>query len=102
GYNFTDIGAVPQSYSLNHWYRLQVDWGTSGAISGKLFDSDGTTLLNTVTATDTAITSGGIAFRSLGSGSKYFDTVQRTAGVNTATGAVVSQSGPLAQSGTDW
>jgi hypothetical protein len=48
---------------------------------GKLFDNNGTTLLNSVTAASTAITSGGIAFRATGN-NKYWDTVQWTPGVN--------------------
>src|SRR5262249_33053283 len=62
-------------------YRLEVDWGASGTIAGKLFDSDGKTLLRTVTATTTSITSGGIAFRAIGY-DKYFDTVTVARGVN--------------------
>ncbi|HEV2667691.1 MAG TPA: PxKF domain-containing protein, partial [Blastocatellia bacterium] len=41
-----------------------------------LFDSDGTTLLNTVTATDTTITQGGLAFRGFGP-THFVDTVER-------------------------
>jgi subtilase family serine protease len=81
GYGYMDLAAVNQGYQANHWYRLEVDWGVSGKIVGKLFDSNGTTLLNTVTATTTAITSGGIAFRAIGS-NKYFDTVTDAHGVN--------------------
>src|SRR5262249_18563879 len=43
-FGFTDLASVTASYSANHWYRLEVDWGTSGKIVGKLYDSDGTTL----------------------------------------------------------
>src|SRR5262249_7624991 len=74
GYGFTDLAAVSQSYQANHWYRLEVDWGISGTITGKLFDSNGSTLLSSVTAKTTAIMSGGIAFRAIGS-DKLFDTV---------------------------
>jgi hypothetical protein len=81
GYGFTDLAAVGQTYQANHWYRLEVDWGASGTIVGKLFDSNGTTLLATVTATTTAIRSGGIAFRVTGN-DKFFDTVTDTPGVN--------------------
>jgi hypothetical protein len=80
-YNFADLAAVSQSYRANHWYRLEVDWGTSGTIVGKLFDSNGTTLLRSVTASTTAITSGGIGFRVIGN-DKFFDTVTDTPGVN--------------------
>jgi hypothetical protein len=85
GYNTNVVlGTVTQVYQPNHWYRLEVNWGSTGTITGKLFDSDGATLLNTVTGSSTAITSGGIAFRANGNNVKYWDTVQRTPGVNVA------------------
>ena len=80
----TVLGTVSQTYLANHWYRLQVDWGSTGTITGTLFDSDGVTQLNTVSGSSTAITSGGIAFHATGANSKYWDTVQRTPGVDVA------------------
>jgi hypothetical protein len=76
GFGFLDIGVVPQTWVANKWYRFEVVWGVGGAITGRLFDSDGTTLLNTVTATDTTITSGGLAFRGFGP-THFVDTVRR-------------------------
>jgi hypothetical protein len=58
-----------------------VAWAVGGAITARLYDSNGTSLLNTVQATDNNITSGGIAFRAI-SDDKYFDTITMTAGVN--------------------
>ena len=81
GYGFTTIGSVAFNWQANHWYRMEVAWGKSGAIIGKVYDSNGTTLLGTVNASTTLITSGGIAFRAIGS-NKYWDTVQVTPGVN--------------------
>jgi hypothetical protein len=63
GYDFVELDFVPQTYSPNTWYRIEVDWRVGGLMIGRLFASDGTTLLNTVMSTHTAITSGGIAFR---------------------------------------
>ena len=83
-YGFTDLADVNQSYLANHWYRLEVDWSTSGAIIGKLYDSNGSSLLQSVSAATTDITSGAIAFRATGS-DKYFDTVTDTRGVNSFT-----------------
>ena len=97
GYGFANIGAVSQTWQANHWYRLEVDWGTSGNIVGKLFDSNGTTLLNTVSASTTAITSGGIAFRATGS-NKYWDTVQLTPGANIFVHPTVAASSQTAVS----
>ena len=75
GYGYLDIGSAPQTWLADQWYRMEVEWKTDGDITGRLYDSDGTTLLNMVTANDTTITSGGIAFRVFSS-TKYFDTVQ--------------------------
>jgi hypothetical protein len=75
GFNPVDQAAVAQDYAPDQWYRLEVVWGTDNSVTGNLYDSDGVTLLNSVTATVTPqFTSGGIAFRALGS-DKYFDTV---------------------------
>ena len=82
GWGYTNIGAVSQTWQANHWYRLEINWGTSGTIVGKLFDSNGATLLQTVTASTSAITSGGIAFRATGNYNKFWDTVTSTPGVN--------------------
>jgi hypothetical protein len=77
GYNFIDLAAASQSYQSNRWYRLEVNWGANGTIVGKLFDSNGTTLLRSVSALTTAITAGGFGFRSTGS-DKFWDTVTRS------------------------
>jgi hypothetical protein len=70
-----DVGAVSQTFQANHWYRVEVFWGAGGNFTGRLYDSDGTTLLNTVSGhTTPQFTSGGIAFRALGH-NKYFDSV---------------------------
>src|SRR5205823_3430600 len=77
----------------------EVDWGASGTIVGKLFDSNGTTLLRSVTASTTAITSGGIAFRATGNYDKYFDTVTATYGVNTFNGGATRHTFAAAPGG---
>jgi hypothetical protein len=73
--NFNTVAAVAQSYQADHWYRLEATWGAGGAITANLYDSDGTTLLATVSGTTTAPfpDGGGIAFRAFGH-DKYFDT----------------------------
>jgi fibronectin-binding autotransporter adhesin len=88
---FNQLAAVAQTYVPNQWYKLQVVWGTGGAITANLYGSDGVTLLNTVSATDTNVASGGLSFR--GFGSTYdFDTVS-TNGVSTPTYSVPLLSG---------
>jgi hypothetical protein len=94
GATTTQLAAVTQTFVANHWYRLRVDWSTSGAIIGKLYDSNGTTLLNTVTySTPTTIKSGGIAFQATGSGTKYWDTVTDTPNVNSFAAKSAAGSG---------
>ena len=74
--NFTNIATTSQTYQADHWYRLEATWGAGGAITGNLYDSDGTTLLSTVSGTTTAPfpSGGGIGVRGFGH-DKYFDTV---------------------------
>jgi hypothetical protein len=74
--SFTNVATTPQTYQADHWYRLEAQWGAGGAITANLYDSDGTTLLSTVSGTTTApfASGGGIAFRALGH-DKYFDSV---------------------------
>jgi hypothetical protein len=69
-----DLAAVSQTWLANHWYRLEVSLGTSASIVGRLYDSDGTTLLKSVSVSTNAFSSGGIAFRAIGN-TKYWDTV---------------------------
>src|SRR5437764_15185509 len=62
GYAFTELNSSPQAFLGDHWYFAEIDWGVGGGLTGKLFDSDGTTLLNTVTSSYTLFTLVGIAF----------------------------------------
>ena len=78
--NYFNLAAVNQSYLANHWYRLEVDMGSDGYVIGKIFDSDGTTLLSQTAPTYLGITAGGIGFRATGS-DKFWDTVTDTPGV---------------------
>ncbi|MCX6345190.1 MAG: putative Ig domain-containing protein, partial [Armatimonadetes bacterium] len=78
-YNYADLASASQSWVDNHWYRIEVQWDTGGLITARLFDSDGASLLNTISATNNTYTSGGIAFRGFGA-PNYFDTVTRGAG----------------------
>jgi hypothetical protein len=98
GYGYVDMAAVSQTYVPNHWYRLEVAWGTGGAITGRLYDSNGTTLLNSVQGTDSNITSGGIAFRATWH-DKYFDTVTVTQGTSPHSIQSIGATPPLGTPG---
>ncbi len=88
-YDFLDLASTSQTYASNGYYRIGIDWQESGLITASLFDSDGTTLLNTVSAVDNTYSSGGIAFRGFG-GEKRFDTIE-----NFATTAPVPEPGTM-------
>ncbi len=80
-FGFKNLAVVNQTFKSDHWYRLEVDWGKAGAIVGKVFDSNGTTLLRSVNANTSGIKSGGVALRAIGS-DKFFDTITATHGAN--------------------
>ncbi len=75
GWSYSDLATVSQTYTFDKWYRLKIQWDIGGVIIGRLYDSDGMTLLNTVTTTDTTYTQGGIAMR--GFNNVYRDTIER-------------------------
>jgi hypothetical protein len=79
-------------FLANHWYRIQVTWGTDGSIVGKLFDSNGTTLLNSVSARASLFSSGGIGFHATGH-DKYWDTVTAVATISGTSSPHVATGG---------
>ena len=98
GYGYVNVAAVTQSYVPNHWYRLEAAWGAGGVITGRLYDSNGTTLLNTVQGTDNNIISGGIAFRATWH-DKYFDTVTVTQGSGPHSVQSIGETPPIGAPG---
>jgi len=78
-YGYADLAAVSQSYLGESLVSPGSQLGHERNHRRQALDSNGTTLLKSVTATTTAITSGGIAFRSTGN-DKYYDTVTRPTG----------------------
>lgn len=88
GGTFNQVAAVPQSWSANVWYRLEVQWGSNGAVVANLYNSSGAKL-NTVSASapamNTTIASGGFGFRSIYYTKRHnvdWDTVAIQQGVN--------------------
>jgi len=64
GYGYTDVANTTYTgYQANKWYKAVVEFGTGGTVTGKLYDSDGTTLLASVTYTGVTNLPGGIAIR---------------------------------------
>lgn len=86
---FTQLAAVSQRWQAGQWYRLEVNWSTTGAIIGNLYAADGKTLLNAVQGTQLAgeptITAGGFGFRSINTFATYWDSVSVSPSVNNFT-----------------
>lgn len=83
GYNtYTTLAATPLTYSYNTWYKVQVEWGTSGQVIVNLYASDGVTLVKSLSVTTKDTTPGDFAFRAIGPSPKYFSTVSVVRGVN--------------------
>jgi M6 family metalloprotease-like protein len=62
-YDFADLASVPQNWVQGTWYKLEVTFQDGGIVAGKLYASDGVTLLNTVSTTIADFTPGGVAIR---------------------------------------
>jgi hypothetical protein len=71
-WGYTDVATATQSYTASTWYKVEVEVTGAGAFQGRLYASNGTTLLNTVNYSFGSCASTGIAMRSFGD--LYFDT----------------------------
>lgn len=64
GYLFENIASVTQSWTYDVWYKIEITFENDSLVIGRLYASDGTTLLNTVSATLSGFAPGGVAIRS--------------------------------------
>lgn len=85
GFGYENLAAVSQSYHRD-WYRVVMHWEDGGVITAELYDSDGVTLLNTVSAVHGAFNTGGIAMRTFGDTGDpgCWDTFTRDSGPSAA------------------
>jgi hypothetical protein len=74
-YGYTDVGTRAMTWTAGRWYRLEVTFGLAGAVTGKVYDSDGRTELASLSATLAGFTPGGIAVRAFGA--TCVDTIER-------------------------
>jgi len=74
GYGYADQASVSQATTGSTWYYVEIEYNGGGSYTGRLYASDGTTLINSLTndygSTSTAY---GIAIRTFGTG--YIDTI---------------------------
>ena len=65
-WGYTELNTSAQTYVTDRWYRMEIEIQSGTTAMGRLFDQDGTTLLNSVTQAYSSIGSGGLALRSFG------------------------------------
>lgn len=65
-FSYTELNTSSQTWS-SQWYKVSVIWNTDGSAIGRLYGSDGSTLLNTVNQTGLTRSATGIALRGFGS-----------------------------------
>ncbi len=73
GYGFTELSTRSMSHTAGRWYLMEVEFSSTSA-TGRLYDSDGTTLRGSVTHSYGESLVGGVALRAFSSGD--IDTVQ--------------------------
>ncbi len=64
GYDFSSVVTVSQTWQNGKWYRVAVQFTSVSSVTCNLYDSDGTTLLNSLTYANVTGLPGGIAMRS--------------------------------------
>jgi hypothetical protein len=60
-------------YKSNNWYKLELEFLAGGKVKGTLFDSDGKTVVKSLTHAISGSLVGGAALRAIGS--HHVDTV---------------------------
>ncbi len=71
-YGFLTLVAVSQIWTAGSWYKLEMVFGSGGLVTGNLYASDGTTLLNTVSTTLSGFAPAGVAIRAFSSATTDF------------------------------
>jgi len=62
-YTYPFLKSASQTYKMHSWYRAELTFNTSTNVTGKLYASNGTTLLNSITFEIPDLTPGGVSFR---------------------------------------
>ncbi len=93
GFGYLDVAATPFTYTLNQWYKLEVEFVSSTSITGRLYDSTGTTVLATVNYTAASSLVGGVAIRSFSN--VYIDDMKTITGPNLTVSATLGTPQPV-------
>ncbi len=95
------LAQTPVAWQRGHWYYVEVDWRVGGTMIATCYDGETLEQIAQVQGVHTAITSGGIAFRSPGlvggtNQEVYIDTVSRETPVPEPSALLLLSSGVLA------
>lgn len=63
GWAYKELTTKATSFIASHWYKAEIVFGASGTVTGNLYDTDGKTLLSTVTHPFGSVAIGGLALR---------------------------------------
>jgi len=66
GYSFTTAASASQTWQANKWYLVTIQFLSTSSVTCNLYDSDGTTLLNSLSGSGITGLPGGVAMRSFG------------------------------------
>jgi hypothetical protein len=72
-YTFDDLETKPMTQSGGSWHKLEIEFGTGGQVTGRLYGPDGG-VVTTLTHTFSDFTPGGIAVRAFND--TFIDTVE--------------------------
>jgi len=86
GYGFVNVATNNQTWQTGKWYKVGVQFSSTSSVICNLYDSDGTTLLNSLSYANVTGLPGGVAMRSFGGFS--LDTITSGAGA----GAMIPMS----------
>ncbi len=93
GYGYVDVASRAQTWQPNRWYKVAVEFASSTSVVCKLYDSDGVTLLNSLSYVGVDGLPGGVAMRSFGAFS--LDTIASGAGGSGQIALSPTNSGPF-------
>ena len=65
-YGFTDMATANQTWQAGKWYKVVVQFSPASTVTCNLYDSDGSTLLNSLSYSGVTGLPGGVAIRSFG------------------------------------
>lgn len=65
---YTAIATKSRSWATGTWFKLEVTFGSGGSVTGTVYASDGTTVVDTLSTTISGFSPGGVALRAFASG----------------------------------